>query len=274
MQVVSDFWKDFTASHFSKHHDRLALVTLRGSNTLLKHFVGLLDCARAARDGVEFAKRLATEGLISNNGRALLQRVAKDHWRCRGRTRSRQADIWPFLCTLHVLSLDLHSSDGTNGSAHQEHARPYGGGRRPRGERRCFLEPTDRSGEHGYGYQSQPAPRRPAHGHVGAPRSHRDERTACAPSAWRSHRARPALNTLDPRGQSSSATRGTRAGAPRVARERPSRARDRTGRLRQVGRGKGCRRSARPRIISCLAFAPRNSRRRIWTPRWLPHRCL
>ena len=65
VQVVTDFWRDFSASHFSKDHDRFALVTLRGTNTLLQHFVGLLDCARAARDGIEFEQRLATAGLIS-----------------------------------------------------------------------------------------------------------------------------------------------------------------------------------------------------------------
>ena len=66
VQAVTGFWKDFNASHFSKDQDRLALVSLRGTKTLLEHFVGLLDCARAARGGVEFEQRLATEGFISS----------------------------------------------------------------------------------------------------------------------------------------------------------------------------------------------------------------
>ena len=111
VQVVTDFWKDFNASHFSKDHDRLALVTLRGTNTLLKHFVGLLDCARAARGGVEFEQRLATEGFISKKAVRYcgeLQEIIGD---VEGKPVT-AADIWPFLCTLHVLSLDLHSSTG------------------------------------------------------------------------------------------------------------------------------------------------------------------
>jgi hypothetical protein len=47
VQTVVDFWKDFNGQHLSKDNDRLVLVTLRGTNTLPEHFVGLLDCARA-----------------------------------------------------------------------------------------------------------------------------------------------------------------------------------------------------------------------------------
>ena len=109
VQVVTDFWNDFNGSHFSKDHDRLALVTLRGTNTLLKHFVGLLDCARAARDGIEFERRLATEGLISTTTVRYCDQLKKIIGGVEGRPVT-AADIWPFLCTLHVLSLDLHSS--------------------------------------------------------------------------------------------------------------------------------------------------------------------
>jgi hypothetical protein len=49
VQAIGDFWKDFNGAHFSIDNDRLVLVTLRGTNTLLEHFVGLLDCARRAR---------------------------------------------------------------------------------------------------------------------------------------------------------------------------------------------------------------------------------
>ena len=41
--AIRDFWKDFkNSAHFSLADDRLILVTLRGTDTLLKHFVGLL----------------------------------------------------------------------------------------------------------------------------------------------------------------------------------------------------------------------------------------
>ena len=109
VQTVTDFWRDFNASHFSKDHDRLVLVTLRGTNTLLDHFVGLLDCARAARDGVEFDQRLATRGFISGTAVRYcgeLQKIIGDI----EEKPVTAADIWWFLRALHVLSLDLHSS--------------------------------------------------------------------------------------------------------------------------------------------------------------------
>ena len=109
VQAVTDFWKDFNASHFSKDHDRFALVTLRGTNTLLKHFVGLLDCARAARGGVEFEQRLATEGFISTTAVRYCGELQKIIGDVEGELVT-AADIWPFLRALHVLSLDLHSS--------------------------------------------------------------------------------------------------------------------------------------------------------------------
>src|SRR5439155_9286784 len=107
--AVTDFWKDFNGAHFSKEHDRLALVTLRGTNTLLEHFVGLLDCARAARDGAEFEQRLGTEGFISNTSVRYCGELQKIIGDVEGKPVT-AADIWPFLRTLHVVSLDLHSS--------------------------------------------------------------------------------------------------------------------------------------------------------------------
>ena len=109
VQAVTDFWKDFNASHFSKDHDRFALVTLRGTNTLLEHFVGLLDCARAARGGVEFKQRLATDGFISNTAVRYCGELQKIIGGVEGKLVT-AADIWPFLRALHVLSLDLNSS--------------------------------------------------------------------------------------------------------------------------------------------------------------------
>ena len=65
-KAIGDFWKDFKeADPFNPQHDRFVLVTLRGTNTLLGHFVGLLDCARGAADGEEFERRLSLDGFIS-----------------------------------------------------------------------------------------------------------------------------------------------------------------------------------------------------------------
>jgi hypothetical protein len=109
-QAIGDFWKDFAnGERFSPADDRLVLVTLRGTNTLLERFVGLLDCARASRDGAEFEQRLATDGFISDKAVQYCRELQKIIGDLEGRPIT-AADIWPFLRVLHVLNLDLHSS--------------------------------------------------------------------------------------------------------------------------------------------------------------------
>ena len=103
------FLEGFQLLALSKDHDRFALVTLRGTNTLLEYFVGLLDCARAARSGVEFQQRLTTEGFISNTAVRYCSQVENIIGDIEEKLVT-AADIWPFLRALHVLSLDLHSS--------------------------------------------------------------------------------------------------------------------------------------------------------------------
>src|SRR5579859_2299777 len=64
-QTVQDFWRDFKSpERFSPLIDRFAIVTQRGTNTLLEHFGGLLECSRTANNGADFEHRLATEGFI------------------------------------------------------------------------------------------------------------------------------------------------------------------------------------------------------------------
>ncbi len=108
--TIQDFWNDFkNADLFSRTEDRLLLVTQRGTNTLLKDFVGLLDCARAARDGEDFQHRLTTQGFISNKAVRYCSELCKIITDLEGKA-VKAADIWPFLRLLHVLSLDLHTS--------------------------------------------------------------------------------------------------------------------------------------------------------------------
>ena len=108
--AIRDFWNDFkNADRFSPADDRLLLVTLRGTNTLLKDFVGLLDCARAARNGAEFEHRLTTQGFISDKATHYCNGLCKIITDLEGRAVT-AAEIWPFLRLLHVLSLDLHAS--------------------------------------------------------------------------------------------------------------------------------------------------------------------
>src|SRR5712692_1202318 len=109
-KAIGDFWQDFKNSALmSPVDDRLVLVSQRGTNALLEHFVGLLDCARAARDGAEFEQRLATDGFISDKAVQYCRELQKIIGDLEGKPVT-AADIWPFLRVLHVLSLDLHSS--------------------------------------------------------------------------------------------------------------------------------------------------------------------
>ncbi len=109
-KAIGDFWRDFKkADPFNPQYDRFVLVTLRGTNTLLENFSGLLDCARGAADGKEFQRRLSLNGFISKksvsqcNELCTIVSALED-------TPVTAENLWPFLCVLHVLSLDLHTS--------------------------------------------------------------------------------------------------------------------------------------------------------------------
>lgn len=109
-KAIGDFWKDFKkADPFNPGHDRLVLVTLRGTNTLLDNFVGLLDCARGAADGEEFLRRLSLDGFISKKSVHQCNELCQIVSALEG-TPVTAKDLWPFLRVLHVLSLDLHTS--------------------------------------------------------------------------------------------------------------------------------------------------------------------
>jgi hypothetical protein len=104
------FWTDFkNPQQFSPATDRFALVTLRGSNTLLEYFAGLLDAARAAPDGMEFERRLATKGFLNAKAVQYAQEFRTIIGAMEGGSVS-AADIWPFLRVLHILSFDLNTS--------------------------------------------------------------------------------------------------------------------------------------------------------------------
>ena len=109
-KAIGDFWKDFkNADPFNPQHDRFVLVTLRGTNTLLENFVGLLDCVRSAVDGKEFERRLSLNGFISKKSVHQCNELCEIVSKLEG-TPVTAKDLWPFLRVLHVLSLDLHTS--------------------------------------------------------------------------------------------------------------------------------------------------------------------
>ena len=107
---IQDFWRDFkNPQQFSPESDQFVLVTLRGTDTLLRHFSGLLDCARASYDETDFEHRLNTPGFISPKAIHHCKEIQKIVSEAEGRDVS-LAEVWSFLRVLHVLSLDLNTS--------------------------------------------------------------------------------------------------------------------------------------------------------------------
>ena len=109
-KAFQDFWADFKdATHFKPATDRFALVTLRGTNTLLEYFAGLLDAACAAPDAAEFERRLATTGFINAQSIKYAREIRTIVGAAEGRSVA-IGELWPFLRVLHVLSLDLNTA--------------------------------------------------------------------------------------------------------------------------------------------------------------------
>jgi hypothetical protein len=109
-KAIGDFWKDFKeADPFNPQHDRFVLMTLRGTNTLLENFVGLLDCARGTADGDEFERRLSLDGIISKKSVHQCNELCEIVGTLEG-TPVTAKELWPFLRVMHVLNLDLHTS--------------------------------------------------------------------------------------------------------------------------------------------------------------------
>ena len=108
-KAISDFWVDFQNREiFDPEFDRLALITLRGTNTLLDKFASLLDCARASADGADFERRLSVEGLLSKKARKQAEAVRAIIEGTSDEPLS-DDDFWQFLCVLNVISLDLNT---------------------------------------------------------------------------------------------------------------------------------------------------------------------
>lgn len=109
VKVFRDAWKDFKGIDFDFTRDRIAIVTLRGSNNLLDHFNGLLDIAKGASDQRDFDTRLKTSGLVNDTAKTYFNNITSviedyEHGPCK------PEDIWLFLRTLNLLSFDLNSS--------------------------------------------------------------------------------------------------------------------------------------------------------------------
>jgi hypothetical protein len=108
--TIGDFWKDFSEnSDFSSDNDRLAVATLRGTNTLLGPFATLLDCARTSRDARDFEHRLQTPGFVNATVVRYFEEIKTIVSERAGRPVTIN-DLWPFLKVMNVLSLDLNTS--------------------------------------------------------------------------------------------------------------------------------------------------------------------
>ena len=116
-KTIQDSWSDFkNETVFSATTDRFAIVTQLGTNTLLQHFGGLLECARAASDAQDFAQRLSTAGFISSTATRYCDELLAIISAAESRDVTR-SEVWPFLRVLHVLSLDLSTNTGQGEAA-------------------------------------------------------------------------------------------------------------------------------------------------------------
>jgi hypothetical protein len=104
-----DFWRDFQDdSHFNRNRDRFAIITLRGTETLLGRLNALLDCARASISATDYSHRITTDGYLHQTARRHATEVRAIVESTAGRTVS-DNEFWQFLKVIHVLSFDLNT---------------------------------------------------------------------------------------------------------------------------------------------------------------------
>ena len=75
------------------------------------HFSGLLDCARASQNGIDFERRMGLSNFINRKSLQYCNDIQKIVSEIENRDVS-VTDIWSFLRVLRVLSLDLNSATG------------------------------------------------------------------------------------------------------------------------------------------------------------------
>jgi hypothetical protein len=107
--VITDAWTDFNnGAIFAKDRDSLIFITQLGTTALLRHFVGLLDCARASSTAADFEHRLTTTGYVHAEVRRYGDEVRKVVEKAADNALG-MADLWLFLRVLYVISLDLNT---------------------------------------------------------------------------------------------------------------------------------------------------------------------
>lgn len=108
--AILDAWQDFKSKAvFDVATDHFVIVTLLGSNTVLRYFTALLDCARASVDGDEFNTRLTTPGFVHSKVVAYCDEIRKILDEQEGRAVTFD-ELRDFLRLLYLLSFDLNSA--------------------------------------------------------------------------------------------------------------------------------------------------------------------
>ncbi len=108
-KTIIDFWGDFNfGSRFNPDTDRMAVITLLGTNRLLRDFGSLLQLARSSRDADDFVRRLSTPGMINAHAIRDCDSICQILTVTEKRAVTR-LEVWSFLNVLHILSLDLAS---------------------------------------------------------------------------------------------------------------------------------------------------------------------
>jgi hypothetical protein len=107
--TIANAWKDFHAKNaFNPATDAFAIVTLRGTESLLNHFVALLDCARFCQNAEDFSKRLTSPGLLNKTAQKYYDEVCAIIEKEVGQPQA-PGGVFAFLKHLYLLSFDLNS---------------------------------------------------------------------------------------------------------------------------------------------------------------------
>jgi len=108
-ETITNAWKDFRARNpFNPVTDAFAIVTLRGTESLLNNFAALLDCARFSRDAQDFSKRLTSVGLLNKTAHKYYDEVCAVIEKEAGQPQAPDG-VFAFLKHLYLLSFDLNS---------------------------------------------------------------------------------------------------------------------------------------------------------------------
>ena len=108
-KVFTGLWDDFQAKdRFNASEDRLAVITLHGTSTLLNTFNSLLDCATGSIDSTEFDSRINSDGFISKKAKTqndVIKLFLTEHVD----EPLRDDDYWQFLRVINIISYDLNT---------------------------------------------------------------------------------------------------------------------------------------------------------------------